>query len=74
MVVYSSHVLDYVERLCDTVVILHRGRIVAQGPVRELRAMVRAESSLEDVVAQLVTTMDPERTASDIAAVVGETA
>lgn len=74
MVVYSSHVLDYVERLCDTVVILHRGRVVAQGPVHALRAMVRAESSLEEVVAQLVTTMDPERTASDIAAVVGETA
>ena len=72
MIVYSSHVLDYVERLCEEVVVLHRGRIVAAGPVKQLCAVMRNESSLEDVVAQLVTTVDPERTARDIADVVGE--
>ena len=71
MVLYSSHVLDYVERLCAEVIVLHRGRIVAEGPVRQLRAMMRGDS-LEDVVAQLVTTTDPDRTASDIADVVGQ--
>ena len=71
MILYSSHVLDYVERLCGEVVVLHRGRIVAEGPVKQLRAMMRGES-LEDVIAQLVTTTDPERTARDIADVVGQ--
>ena len=70
MILYSSHVLDYVERLCEEVVVLHRGRIVAAGPVRQLRAMMQKESSLEDVIAQLVTTSDPEGTARDIAEVV----
>jgi ABC-2 type transport system ATP-binding protein len=36
-VVFSSHQLDLVERLCDAVGILARGRIVASGTVGELR-------------------------------------
>jgi ABC-2 type transport system ATP-binding protein len=36
-VLFSSHQLDLVERLCDSVGILARGRIVASGPVSELR-------------------------------------
>jgi ABC-2 type transport system ATP-binding protein len=69
MIVYSSHLLDRVERLCATVVVLHRGGIVAQGPVQQLRAMMQMNSSLEDLVAELVTTTDPEGTARDIAEV-----
>jgi ABC-2 type transport system ATP-binding protein len=36
-VIFSSHQLDLVERLCDAVGILARGRMVATGPVAELR-------------------------------------
>src|SRR3954452_25246928 len=36
-VLFSSHQLDLVERLCDSVGILARGRIVAAGTVDELR-------------------------------------
>jgi ABC-2 type transport system ATP-binding protein len=36
-VVFSSHQLDLVERLCDSVGILARGRIVASGTVEQLR-------------------------------------
>jgi ABC-2 type transport system ATP-binding protein len=36
-VVFSSHQLDLVERICDSVGILARGRIVATGTVEELR-------------------------------------
>jgi ABC-2 type transport system ATP-binding protein len=35
-VVLSSHLLDEVEKICDTAAIVDRGRIVAQGPVGEL--------------------------------------
>ncbi len=66
-ILYSSHLLDRVERLCANVVVLHRGSIVAQGPVQQLRAMIQSSSSLEDVVAELVTTIDPQRTALNIA-------
>lgn len=66
-IIYSSHLLDRVERLCAAVVVLHRGSIVAHGPVQQLRAMMQSGSSLEDVIAELVTTTDPEATARDIA-------
>jgi len=71
MVLYSSHVLNYVERLCAEVIVLHRGTVVAHGPVNALRAMIQSEASLEGIIAQLVTTVDPERTARDIADIVG---
>ncbi|MFE3542431.1 ABC transporter ATP-binding protein [Nocardia sp. NPDC059177] len=37
-VLFSSHQLDLVERLCDQLVILSRGRVVGQGSVESLRA------------------------------------
>lgn len=73
-ILYSSHVLDYVERLCEQVIVLDRGTVVAQGPVAELRDRMRSDASLEDLVAQLVTTVDPRGTASDVADVIGSRA
>ncbi|MBM7518919.1 ABC-2 type transport system ATP-binding protein [Nocardioides nitrophenolicus] len=37
-VLFSSHQLDLVERLCDRLVVLRAGEVVAQGEVEELRA------------------------------------
>jgi ABC-2 type transport system ATP-binding protein len=37
-VLFSSHQLDLVERLCDRLVIMARGRVVARGTVAELRS------------------------------------
>ncbi len=34
----TSHVLEIVERLCDHVAIIHKGRLVAQGSLEELRS------------------------------------
>jgi ABC-2 type transport system ATP-binding protein len=65
-ILYSSHVLDVVERLCARVIVLHRGRVVADDTVDELRRL-KASGSLEDVFAQLVQRVDPEGTARDIA-------
>jgi ABC-2 type transport system ATP-binding protein len=46
----TSHVLEIVERLCSHVAIIHRGRLVAQGSLEELRAGVEAQAaaSLQD--------------------------
>ncbi len=68
-ILYSSHVLELVERLCDRVIVLHRGRVVADDSVSRLRHLMTS-ASLEDVFAQLVLCDDPERTARDIAEVV----
>lgn len=37
-VVFSSHQLDLVDRLCDRLVVMARGRVVAEGTADELRA------------------------------------
>ncbi|OUC91952.1 ABC transporter ATP-binding protein [Streptosporangium minutum] len=37
-VVFSSHVMELVERLCDWVSVMNRGQIVAQGPLDQVRA------------------------------------
>jgi ABC-2 type transport system ATP-binding protein len=37
-VIFSSHQLELVERLCEAVAIINRGRLVAAGPVEDLRA------------------------------------
>ena len=68
-VLYSSHVLDTVERVCSRVLVLHEGACVAAGTPQELRRLL-SQDSLEQVFAQLVLRQDPERTALDIADVV----
>jgi ABC-2 type transport system ATP-binding protein len=51
-VLVSTHLLDVAERLCDRVVILRAGRVVAQGTLESLRGD-RADRSLEDVFLEL---------------------
>jgi ABC-2 type transport system ATP-binding protein len=40
----TSHVLEIVERLCSHVGIIHKGHLVAQGSIEELRAGVESQS------------------------------
>ncbi len=37
-VLFSSHQLDLVDRLCDSIVVLHEGRVVAEGTSADLRS------------------------------------
>src|SRR5208282_1642974 len=41
----TSHVLEIVERLCSHVAIIHRGRLVAEGSLEELRAGVESQAA-----------------------------
>ncbi|HTQ53614.1 MAG TPA: ABC transporter ATP-binding protein [Bryobacteraceae bacterium] len=68
-VMFSSHVLEVVEKVCHRVVILHKGRVVANDPIDRLRDLM-ALPTLEDCFAQLVTDMDPDETARRITEVV----
>jgi ABC-2 type transport system ATP-binding protein len=68
-ILYSSHILESVEKVCANVIVLHRGRVVADASVEHLRSEM-ARSSLEEVFSELVLRDDPARTASDIADVV----
>lgn len=68
VIVYSSHVLDMVEKVCTDVIILHHGTVVAQDSVSRLRDLAKA-ASLEDVFAQLAVDDNVEATGRAIAAV-----
>jgi len=52
-IVYSSHVLDEVRALCDRVVIIAQGRIVAQGSPQELCSQTET-ASLEEAFLELI--------------------
>lgn len=69
MILYSSHVLEVVEKVCDTVLILNKGKVVAHDSVVRLREMM-SESSLEGVFAQVTQTEDSHSIAQRILDVV----
>jgi ABC-2 type transport system ATP-binding protein len=58
-VILSSHILRDVERTCDNVVILHRGRVVGEGSIAELKGRhgesfsVRVEGDRDGFIAAL---------------------
>ena len=65
-ILYSSHILEVVERVCTKVIVLHKGSVVADDSVERLRTLL-SRSSLEEVFSQLVIKEDPERIARDLA-------
>lgn len=67
-IVYSSHVLDMVEKVCTDVIILHHGQVVAQDSVERLRELSRVES-LEAVFAKLAVDDNVDAVGRAIAAV-----
>ena len=64
-ILYSSHVLEVVEKVCTHVMILRKGRVVAHDTVTNLRTLANLPS-LEDIFAQLVMQEDTEQTARNI--------
>ena len=58
-VVLSSHLLDEVERTCDAVAIVDRGRVIRQGPIDELTrgagaVVVQVDCAAPDQAARLI--------------------
>lgn len=67
-IVYSSHELDLVEKVCDDVVILRKGHVVANNSVARLRELAHA-ASLEDVFTTLAVDDDVDRLGDALARV-----
>jgi ABC-2 type transport system ATP-binding protein len=57
VVLFSSHELETVERVCSHVVILHRGHVVADDSIEHLRTLMELPS-LESIFAQLAIEQD----------------
>lgn len=51
-VLFSTHLMDHVEKLCSHVVVINEGAVVSQGPLAELQAKFN-QASLEDIFLQL---------------------
>ena len=66
IVVYSSHVMDMVEKVSTRVLIVHRGRVVADNSVSALRDLLSLPS-LEAVFAELTVEEDVAATAGRLA-------
>ena len=49
----TSHVLEIVERLCSHVAIIHKGRLVAQGSLEELRSGIAGEAGSKTTLEQV---------------------
>ena len=60
VVLFSSHELETVERVCSHVVILHRGKVVADDSIERLRTLM-ALSTLEEIFSQLAVEQDTDR-------------
>jgi len=66
VVLFSSHELETVERVCSHVVILHRGKIVADDSIERLRTLMSAPT-LEDIFSQLAVEQDTVAISREIA-------
>ncbi len=68
-ILYISHVLEVVEKVCAQVIIIYRGKIMAADSVDHLRDLMNIPT-LEGIFAQLVEHRDLEAVARDIASAI----
>jgi ABC-2 type transport system ATP-binding protein len=66
IVLFSSHELETVERVCSHVIILHRGKVVADDSIERLRVLM-ALPTLEEIFSQLAVEQDSEAISREIA-------
>jgi sodium transport system ATP-binding protein len=59
-IVFSTHIMREAERLCDRVAIMHRGAILAEGTLAELRERC-AEHDLEELFFELISASELAR-------------
>lgn len=64
-VLFSSHVLEVIEKVCDRVLIIHEGRLVTDDSVKNLRDLMHVPS-LEEVFEQLIQHRNYDETADQI--------
>jgi len=64
-ILYISHVLETVEQVCGRVIVLAKGKVVADAAPRELTKLMELPT-LESVFAQLVQQTDTETVARDV--------
>ena len=66
VILFSSHELETVERVCERVVILHRGKVVADDSIDRLRTLMESPT-LEEIFRQLAVEQDTTAISREIA-------
>ncbi len=66
---YCSHILDVVERICRRVIIIDHGKIIADGPIADLK-QTTSQGSLEEVFKKLTDSADVGEIAKTFSALV----
>jgi ABC-2 type transport system ATP-binding protein len=66
VVLFSSHELETVERVCSHVIILHRGKVKADDSIENLRTLMSLPT-LEDIFSQLAVEQDTAAVSRQIA-------
>jgi ABC-2 type transport system ATP-binding protein len=66
VILYISHVLELVEKVCEHIIVLYRGRVAADDSVSRLRDLMHLPN-LEEIFTQLVEQHDMESRAREIA-------
>lgn len=59
-IIFSTHIMREVERLCDRIAILHRGHMLAEGTLNEL-AERHGERDMEELFFRLISVHDQEQ-------------
>lgn len=65
-VLYTSHMLDVAERVCDRIAVLHTGRMLGVGSMSELRSIAGRDGTLEQVFGTLTQAVDSKLGAARI--------
>lgn len=52
-VFFSSHIMEVVEKICDRIIIINKGRIIAEGTIEELKNHADYHGDLEQLFLEL---------------------
>lgn len=64
-IVLTTHYMAEVEELCDRLAILHRGKIVSQGTIAEVKGGMGPDSTLDGIFEKLARNDDEEKTGKE---------
>jgi len=65
-VIFSTHIMREAERLCDEVAVIHRGHILAEGTLEDMRQRY-GEEDLEELFFRLISDHESQTAATDAA-------
>ncbi len=57
-IIFSTHIMEIAEKLCDRIAVMNDGRIIAMGTIEELRDIALTDGSLEEIFLKLTGQME----------------